>query len=200
MKTDCNPLSTGSDRGGGVAGSATVGWDEELFAALDELEQQAEALYSAERDAEVADRTRAEYGAVTLASRLMASVDSEVSLEVVGVGRLSGALRRVATGWLLLEAAGAEWVVLLDAVGAVSGASPRSVPEVAWSPITRLGPGSALRRIAEAGERCVVHRLDGGRSDGVVRRVGQDFCEVEVAAGRIELVAFGALAAVQSRA
>jgi hypothetical protein len=176
-----------------------VGWDEELFAVLDELEQQAEALYDADREAEVADRTRAEYGAVTLASRLMASVESEISLEVTGLGRLAGTLRRVATGWLLLDAVGAEWVVLLDAVAAVGGASPRSVPEVAWSPITRLGVGSALRRLAEAGERCVVHRVDGGRSDGVVRRVGQDFCEVEVAAGRIELVAFSAVAAVQSR-
>ncbi|MFD1948194.1 hypothetical protein [Nocardioides aestuarii] len=176
-----------------------MGWDEELFAVLDELEQQAEALYDADREAEVADRTRAEYGAVTLASRLMASLEDEVSLEVGGVGRLSGTLRRVATGWLLLEAAGSEWVVLLDAVVAVTGASSRSVPEVAWSPITRLGVGSALRRLAEAGERCVVHRVDGGRSDGVVRRVGQDFCEVEVAAGRVELVAFASIASVQSR-
>lgn len=176
-----------------------VGWDEELFAVLDELEQQAEALYDVDREAEVADRTRAEYGAVTLASRLMASLDTEVALEVAGAGRLTGTLRRVATGWLLLDAAGAQWVVLLDAVSAVTGASPRSVPEVAWSPITRLGVGSALRRLAEAGERCVVHRVDGGRSDGVVRRVGQDFCEVEVAAGRVELVSFGSVAAVQSR-
>lgn len=176
-----------------------MGWDEELFAVLDELEQQAEALYDADREAEVADRSRAEYGAVTLASRLMASVGAEVSPEVIGVGRLSGTVRRVATGWLLLDAAGSEWVVLLDAVAAVGGASPRSVPELAWSPITRLGVGSALRRLAEAGEHCVVHRVDGGRSDGVVRRVGQDFCEVEVAAGRVELVAFAAIAAVQSR-
>ncbi len=176
-----------------------MGWDEELFAVLDELEQQAEALYDADRDAEVADRTRAEYGAVTLASRLMASLDADVSLDVTGVGRLTGTLRRVASGWLLLESAGSEWVVLLTPVVAVAGVSPRSVPEVAWSPVTRLGVTSALRRLADAGERCVVHRVDGGRSDGVVRRVGKDFCEVEVAPGRVELLAFGALAAVQSR-
>ena len=174
-------------------------WDDELFSVLDELEQQAEALYDADREAEVADRSRAEYGAVTLASRLMASVDAEVSLEVLGVGRLTGALRRVATGWLLLEAAGAEWVVALPAVASVSGTSPRSVPEVAWSPVTRLGLGSALRRLGEAGERCVVHLVDGGRADGVVRRVGQDFVEVEPAPGRVELVAFASVAGVQSR-
>jgi hypothetical protein len=174
-------------------------WDDELFSVLDELEQQAEALYDADREAEVADRSRAEYGAVTLASRLMASLDAEVSLEVRGVGRLSGTLRRVATGWLLLETAGVEWVVALPAVASVAGASTRSVPEVAWSPLARLGLGSALRRLGEAGERCVVHRVDGGRAEGVVRRVGKDFVEVELAPGRVELVAFAAVAGVQGR-
>ena len=66
--------------------------------------------------------------------------------------------------------------------------------------MARLGLGSALRRLADAGERCVVHRLDGGRHDGVVVRVGQDF--VELAEGeqrRLTLVAFETIAAVQSR-
>ncbi len=175
-----------------------MSWDEDLFAMLDDLEQQAEALYDADRDAEVADRSRAEYGAVPLAGRLMASLDHDLSLEVLGVGRVTGTLQRVARGWLLLESGGVEWVVALPAVVAVVGASPRAVPEVAWSPIARLGLGSALRRLSEAGERCVVHRTDGGRSDGVVRRVGADFVEVEVATGRVELVAFSAIAAVQS--
>ena len=48
-------------------------WDERLFDLLDDLEGQAEALYAAERDAELADRSRAEYASVTLESRLMAS-------------------------------------------------------------------------------------------------------------------------------
>ena len=176
-----------------------MNWDEQLFAVLDDLEQQAEALYDAERDAEIADRSRAEYGAVTLASRLMASVDTEVALDVRGVGRVAGRLLRVATGWLLLGSGTTQWVVPLAALTSVAGASSRSVPELAWSPVTRLGLGSALRRLSEAGERCVVHRVDGSPLDGVVRRVGKDFAEVEVAAGRVELVAFGAMAAVQSR-
>lgn len=176
-----------------------MNWDEQLFSVLDDLEQQAEALYDAERDAEVADRSRAEYGGVTLASRLMASVDTEVSLDIVGVGRVAGNLQRVATGWLLLAAAGGQWIVSFDAVAAVGGASARSVPEVAWSPITRLGLGSALRRLSDAGERCLVHRVDGSRLEGVVRRVGADFAEVEIASDRVELVPFSALAAVQSQ-
>ena len=176
-----------------------MSWDEDLFAVLDDLEQQAEAIYAAERDAEVADRSRAEYGAVTLASRLMASLDTELTVGVTGVGRLTGTLRRVSKGWLLLGSAGSEWVVPLPAVTSVSGASARSVPEVAWSPITRLGLGSALRRLSEAAEPCVVHLADGSVHEARVARVGADFVELAVGETRVELVPFAALAAIRSR-
>ena len=90
---------------------------------------------------ERADRARAEYGAVTLASRLMASVGSELSVTVVGVGRLTGTLLRVSTGWLLLGAGGSEWVVPLAAVSSVGGASPRSSPA---PPSSRGGSPAAV--------------------------------------------------------
>jgi hypothetical protein len=176
-----------------------MAWEDELFALLDDLEQQAEALYDAERDAELADRSRAEYQQVTLASRLMASVGAEVRLEVAGVGQVAGVLDRVATGWCLVSGGPQDWVVRLDAVTAVHGTSERSVPEIAWSPVSRLGLGSALRRVADAGERCVLHLLDGRSHEAVLRRVGADFVEATVGEGRTVLVAFGALAAVQSR-
>ena len=73
-------------------------WDEQLFAFLDDLEQQAEALYDAEREGELGDRVRAEYAAVTLASRLMASLDAPLVLHVTGVGTVSGRLQRVGVG------------------------------------------------------------------------------------------------------
>ncbi len=178
-----------------------MGWEEDLFALFDDLEDQASALYAAERDLELADRSRAEYQQVTLAGRLMASVGQPVTLGVSGIATVSGVIERVATGWLLVSAHDHDWVLVLDAVTTVDGASARSVPEVAWSPLTRLGLASALRRIAEAGERCLLHLRDGTRHDGIVRRVGADFCEVVEAEGRrTVLVAFGALAAAQSRA
>lgn len=176
-----------------------MAWEEDLFALLDDLEQQAEALYGAEREAELADRSRAAYGEVTLASRLAASMDAEVRLEVTGVGAVAGELERVADGWCVLRGPAQDWVVCLPAVTAVVGASERSVPEVAWSPVARLGVGSALRRLADAGERCVLHLRDGARHDAVVRRVGADFVEATVGEGRTVLVALTALAAVQSR-
>jgi hypothetical protein len=176
-----------------------MGWEDDLFALFDDLEGQAEALYDAERDPELADRSRAEYRQVTLASRLMASVGADVTIDVVGLGQVSGRLERVADGWCLVSSAAQDWIVVLAAVAAVHGAAERSVPEVAWSPVTRLGLGSALRRLAESGQRCVLHLREGSARDGVVRRVGGDFVEMHTASGRTVLVGFGALAAAQSR-
>lgn len=178
-----------------------MAWEEGLFAFLDELEQQADALYAADRLPELADRSRAAYAEVTLASRLMASVDEPLGLEVVGPGRVDGVLERVSAGWCALRSTDQDWVVALAAVQAVHGASPRSVPEAAWSPITRLGLGSPLRRLADTGSRCVVHLRDGSRHEGVPRRVGADFLELAVGerGERLVIVAFQALAAVQSR-
>ena len=177
-----------------------MGWEDELFAYLDDLEQQAAALYDAERALELADRERAEYQQVTLASRLMASIDLEVTLELAGVGSVSGRLERVADGWLVLSGSGQDWVVRTPAVMAAQGLSDRSVPEVAWPIVARLRVGSALRRLSDGQVACSLHLVDGRRHDGVVRRVGADFCELRVGdAGRVVLVAFDQLAAVQSR-
>lgn len=177
-------------------------WEEQLFGVLDDLEQQADQLFAAERDAELPDRSRSAYAEVGLAARLMASVERDLVVHVTGVGPVRGRLDRVASGWCLLAEPGQDWIVSLSAIGAVEGADRRAVPEVAWSPLTRLGLGSALRRLADAGERCVVRRTDGAAHDGVLERVGHDFVEVregEADAARLTLVAFSALAAVQSR-
>jgi len=105
----------------------------------------------------------------------------------------------VGDGWCLVAGTGQDWIVRLPAVGTVEGASERAVPEVARSPVTRLGLGSALRRLAEAGERCVLRGVDASAYDGVVTRVGADFVEVRAGGSRTLLVAFEALAAVQRR-
>ena len=148
-----------------------MGWDERLFDLLDDLEGQAEALYAAERDAELADRSRAEYAAVTLAGRLMASVGRDVLLDVDGTGPVRGELRRVGTGWCLVSGDAGDWLVPLGAIMAAQGVSDRAVPEVAWS------------------------------AEVVLTRVGKDFVEAETAAdpGQRLLVALTSIGAVQSR-
>jgi hypothetical protein len=176
-----------------------VDWDEQLFALLDDLEHQAEALYDADRAGELADRSRSAYAAVSLASRLMASVGRPVTLDVLGVGQVAGVVQRVGADWCLVHGPSQDWVVRLAAVLAVDGASERSLPEVAWSPVARLGLGSALRRLADAGERCLLRAVDGSTRDAVITRVGRDFVEATIGEGRSVLLALDTLAAVQSR-
>ena len=153
-------------------------WEEQLFAYFDDLEQQAEGVFGLERDLEVAERAAAEYAVVTAASRLMASVGGEVALQVQGLGQVEGCLDRVADGWCLVRSPAQSWLIRLDAVLTVRGASPRSVPEEAWPVTGRLGFGSAIRRLAEAGEECRVVLRDGTRYDARVVRVGKDFVEL----------------------
>jgi hypothetical protein len=90
-------------------------------------------------------------------------------------------------------------VVRLAAVTTVEGASERAVPEVAWSPVSRLGLGSALRRLADTAADCRLHAQDGTVREARVLRVGADFVEARVGEGRVVLVARDALAAVGSR-
>jgi uncharacterized membrane protein len=72
---------------------------QDLFA---DLESQAEALERAERDAEVADRSRAEQAMVALTARLAAACGMPLALRVTGVGEISGELETVGQDWLLL--------------------------------------------------------------------------------------------------
>lgn len=176
-----------------------MSWEHELFAMFDDLESQAAAMWEADREAELADRARSAYATVTLASRLMASVGSPVALELAGVGRVEGRLARVGESWCLVCAAGQDWIVPLRHALAVHGASDRSVPEVAWSPLHRLGLASTLRRLADSGTRCVLHLVDGARHEAYVERVGADFLECRTAGEARVLVRFDAIAAVQSR-
>lgn len=176
-----------------------MGWEEQVFALFDDLEGQASAAYERERAAELVDRSRAEYHAVSLDSRLVASLGTDIGVEVLGIGRIDGELQRVGTGWFLLSGRGQDWVVRTAAVRLLHQASARSVAEVAWSPLQKLGLGSALRRLADSGVRCLVRTVDGDEYDAVVTRVGADFVEFRSPRGADQLAPFAALAAVQSR-
>jgi hypothetical protein len=189
------PAQDGADR----ARVDRVEWEERLFAFLDDLESQAEALYAADRAPDLLDRSRAEYAAVTLAARLMASLGHHLVLDVLGVGTVGGSLRRVGPDWCLVQGTAQDWVLRGAAVISVEGASPRAVPELAWSPVARLGFGSALRRLADAGEPCVVHGTDGTSRPVVLARVGSDFVEVRTGEDRTLLLRHAGIAAVQSR-
>ena len=56
-----------------------------------------------------------------------------------------------------------------------------------------------LRRLADAGARCLVHLADGTRHEAYVDRVGADFLEGRATSGEVFLVPYAGLVAVQSR-
>lgn len=177
--------------------------DEELFEVLADLEAHAETLNHFVREAEVADRGRAEYQDVTLDARLMASVGSPVVLTVRGVGTVRGVLTRVGEAWCQVEGGHLGWTLRSSALVTVRGLSARAVPRMAWSRLDAVGVRSPLRRHADAGTPCDFLMVDGTRVTGRVARVGADFVEVDAdapgAGGEAEVVLpLAALAAVRS--
>jgi hypothetical protein len=184
------------DTGRWLGEGAGVGWERAVLELFDDLEQQAEGLALAQRDADVAELARAEYAGVDLTSRLHASVDATVELQVQGAGPVRGRLGRVGNGWCLVVASppgGVDTVVSLSALvgarGLLAGARPEPLRGVAG----RLGIGSVVRRLAEEGGRVTVVRTDGELRAGVLARVGADFLEL-ADEGRLELVPFAAVA------
>jgi hypothetical protein len=173
-------------------------WEERLLDLFDDLEQQADGLALAERDALVAEQSRAEYAEVGLAARLAGSLGGRVWLDVQGVGGLDGVLHRTGDGWLVLETGRGAWVVLLPAVRRARGLSDAAVDAGARPLTARLGIASALRGLAETRLECVLHATDGQVTRAVLGRVGRDFVEVRPADGSVEVVPFAAIAALRA--
>jgi hypothetical protein len=172
----------------------------DLAALFEDLEQQADGMELAARDAELVDRVQGEYAAVAFDSRVHASVGRSVVLVVTGVGTLRGVLTSAGRTWCLLapESSHRPWLVRLAAIEAASGLSSRALPEELRPAVARLGFGSAVRRLAEHRD-VVVHGTGGGRRRVRVVRVGADFAEAldEGQAGGSVLLTFAALAAVR---
>jgi hypothetical protein len=182
-------------------------WEESLLALFEDLEQQAEGLHLVERDAEVAERTRAEYARVDFLSRVHASLDGSVVLGVEGVGDVEGVLVRAGSDWCLVESPGGQsWVVRLAAVTRARGLSGQALGESARSPVPRLGLGSVLRGVADSRSPVLLHLCDASRLRARLGRVGADFVEVVPAyadgggagvAASVEVMPFRRLAAVR---
>jgi hypothetical protein len=152
-----------------------VRW-EDLFS---DLEQEWEALAQAERQTEIAERTRAEFAQVTFVDRLRGSEGRQVHL-VTRLGEpVDGELTGVGADFVLLTSDRHECVLPQAGLGAASGLGNASLSEQAAGPVrARLGLGSVLRRIAA--DRSVVTLVgsDGRSLSGTLRRVGADFVEL----------------------
>lgn len=150
---------------------------QDLFA---DLEGQADALERAEIDAEVADRTRAEIGQLTLLNRIRAHVGQRMVISTIGAGSLSGLLGQVGANWLLLDAPD-EVVVPASAILTVSDLSTAAVsPEGVGHVAGRLSMSAALRAIAVDRSAVTVMMRAGGAISGTPDRVGADFVDIAV--------------------
>lgn len=185
-----------------------TGWEQRLLAVFDDLEQQAEGLALAERDAQVADLSRAGYAELDLIARLHGAVGHAVELSVAGLGRLRGTIVRVGAGWLLTDDGHHEWLVRQGALAELRGLPERAVDEAARPATARLGLASVLRSIADDAAPVVLHGTDGDVRRVRLRRVAADFVELEAdpdagPAGRsgrdgaLAVVPFPAIAAVR---
>ena len=179
-----------------------MGWEESMFALFDDLEQQAEGMHLAGRDADVADLSVAEYSRISLGARLHASIGRDLRVRLVGGHVVGGRLARAGDDWLLLVARSAEWIVRHDGILTLGGLSERADSEDTWSVMDRLSLRAVLRRLAGANELCVVHFVDESQVEGRVGRVGRDFFELHVGEGperQVKVVPVAPVAAFQGR-
>lgn len=148
-----------------------------LFA---DLEAELGAAQAAEVEAEVRERSRAEAAQVRLADRLRAARGVTLSLRVAGVGDVAGRCAAAGPDWLVVEEpSGAEVLVPLPALLAVTGLGPWSAPAPGVV-AQRLDFGYALGEISRRRTPVVLRLRDGSSLPGTVDRVGADFVDVAV--------------------
>lgn len=151
-------------------------WDR-LFADLEAL---AAAAETAEFEAEVADRSRAEHGSIAFVDRLRGACGHPVVVTVPGAGPLAGTVTDVGVDWLLLGGPGQPQTLVASAsVTAVSGLGTATAAATDRGPVyQRLDFRRALRGLA--GQRSQVRLVltDGVGLTGTLDRVGADFVEL----------------------
>lgn len=145
---------------------------------FEDLAAQQAALELRERDAEIAEHTRAELGQVDLVGRLGAACGRRIRVGVRGAGQLEGALGRVGADWILLHvpgAAGGELFVPTAALTSVEGLPHRSEPDPA---VPRPGLRQALRTLSRDRSRVRVHDVTGEHRTGTVDAVLLDHLDL----------------------
>ncbi len=153
-----------------------VRWDR-LFADLEAL---AAAADTADFEAEVADRTRAEHAGIAFVDRLRSACGHPVVVTARGTGPLAGTVIDVGVDWLLLGGPGHPQVlVALNSVTAVSGLGRGTAAVTDRGPVyPRLDFRRALRGLAGQRSQVRLALADGVAVSGTLDRVGADFVEL----------------------
>lgn len=151
-------------------------WDR-LFA---DLEGQLEAAAAGRLDADIADRTRRELAATTFEGRLRAAAGRVVELSVAGIGAMTGELRRVGPGWLMVEIAGGPPAVVAARFVTAARDLPVATREVddAASQDPATGLVAVLRVLARDRTATAVVLATGATFTGTVDRVGTDYLDL----------------------
>ena len=145
-------------------------------ALFDDLEAQLDRERAAEHWAEVAERSRAEFGRIALADRLRAHVGRQLSVRLSNGDQVAGRVDDVAAEWVALTQAAGQILVPLDAVTLVGGLSRAVAPEPS-AVLRRLGLRHALRALAR--DRAPVRlTLSRGEVTGTIDRVGADHIDL----------------------
>jgi hypothetical protein len=168
---------------------------------FDDLEAQVEAAEQAELDAEVRDRSRAEYGRIRLVDRLRGSIGRPLDLRLANGERERGRLRRAGPDWLLLEPEpGRETLVPLQAVAVVGGLGARALEPGSEGIVAgRLDLRHVLRAISRDRSQVRLLMNDGAILPGVLLRIGADHLELaeQPRSTDVQLVPLAVLSAVR---
>ena len=153
-----------------------------------------------ERDAEIAERTRIERGAVTLVDRLGA-LRSPVELATLGDGRHAGRIAELGADAVVITSIvstaahpGAEHLIRLDAVVAVRGLG-RAVA-LRRSPVPLRSTASLLRSWCRDRSHIAILLADGSVLAGLASAAYADHLDVSTGGGEVVTVPYAALAVV----
>jgi hypothetical protein len=180
-------------------GAAPADRPDDLVAALEaDLAALAAAESDLERDAEVAERTRIERTALTLADRLRGAA-GPVELAVAGGGRTAGSVVEVGDGWVLVSpgpdlghAVASEHLVPLTGILTARGLGRAVVPSGPW---TGRSLTSVLRAWCRDRSEVTARLVDGTVVRGLASAAYADHLEIATGGGSLA-VALPALAVV----
>ena len=154
-----------------------------------DLESQMEAQVAEEQRWAALDIAEAEMAAVTLEDRLRGALGGQVTLHTLASAVISGVLEQVGAGFVVVEAARAQWVV---PTARLAGVRMDSRAREGSGVLARLGVGHALREIARDGQPVRVAVVGSDVSVGHLVRVGKDHVDL-AAPGGVWTIPWGAI-------
>ncbi len=150
---------------------------------FDDLEAQLVRLEAADLESEIAERARSERGQASLVQALVADTGRDVTVRVLGLGPVSGAIADVGQDWLMLDstvqgpARRRSALVPLQAVQSVAGLSG-FLDQREGASQRRFGLRSVLRALGRDRTMVRVQLSGGWWVQGTIDRVGRDHCDL----------------------